>query len=127
MKKVLFIDRDGTLINEAPPTYQIDSFEKLEFYPDMFAYMRRIASEMDYELVMISNQDGLGTEAFPEDTFSPVQNFIMKSLAKRSDSFQPVFFRSHFCCRQCTYPQAQYRACSHNILKAVTTTLPTVL
>ena len=69
MKKILFIDRDGTLIDEAPPTYQIDSFEKLTFYPDMFTYMRRIAGEMDFELVMVSNQDGLGTASFPENTF----------------------------------------------------------
>ena len=64
MKKVLFIDRDGTLIKEAPPTYQIDSFSKLEFYPHVFEYMRRIATEFDYELVMVSNQDGLGYDCF---------------------------------------------------------------
>ena len=56
-KKVLFIDRDGTLIKEAPPTYQLDSFSKLEFYPDMFFYMRKIATKLDYELVIITNQD----------------------------------------------------------------------
>ncbi len=72
MKRVLFIDRDGTLINEAPPTYQIDSFSKVTFYPQVFHYMRRIATELDYELVMVSNQDGLGTAIFPEDTFWPV-------------------------------------------------------
>ena len=66
MKRVLFIDRDGTLIDEAPPTYQIDNFSKLSFYPHMFQYMRAIATELDYELVMVSNQDGLGTPAFPE-------------------------------------------------------------
>ncbi len=64
MKKVLFVDRDGTLINEAPPTYQIDAFEKLSFYPDAITYMRRIATEFDYELIMVSNQDGLGTAIF---------------------------------------------------------------
>jgi imidazoleglycerol-phosphate dehydratase/histidinol-phosphatase len=62
--RVLFIDRDGTLIKEAPPTYQIDSFSKVEFYPHMFKYMNKIASELDYELVMVSNQDGLGTPLF---------------------------------------------------------------
>jgi imidazoleglycerol-phosphate dehydratase/histidinol-phosphatase len=67
MKKILFIDRDGTLINEAPPTYQIDSFDKLEFFPGMFTWMGRIARELDFELVMISNQDGLGTSSFPEE------------------------------------------------------------
>ena len=80
MKKVLFIDRDGTLIKEAPPTYQIDSFEKLEFYPGMFTWLSRIAKEFDYELVMPTNQDGLGTAAFPEETFWPVHNFILKNL-----------------------------------------------
>ena len=61
-KKVLFIDRDGTLIEEFPPTYQIDSFTKLIFYPHVFKYMTKIAEELDYELVLVSNQDGMGTE-----------------------------------------------------------------
>ena len=69
MKRILFIDRDGTLINEAPPTYQIDSFEKLEFYPHALEFMIKIAQEFDYELVMVTNQDGLGTSSFPEVTF----------------------------------------------------------
>ena len=69
MKKILFIDRDGTLINEAPPTYQMDSFEKLVFYKDMFFYLRKIAAELDYELLMVTNQDGLGT-AFYYDKFA---------------------------------------------------------
>ena len=84
-KRVLFIDRDGTLIKEAPPTYQIDSWEKLEFYPDAFKYMSRIAAELDYELVMVSNQDGLGTESFPEHTFWPIQNFIQKSFENEAE------------------------------------------
>ncbi|MEO6452900.1 MAG: bifunctional histidinol-phosphatase/imidazoleglycerol-phosphate dehydratase HisB [Ginsengibacter sp.] len=92
MKKVLFIDRDGTLIKEAPPTYKIDSFLKLEFYPHMFEYMRRIANECDYELVLMSNQDGLGTADFPEDTFWPVQNFIMKSLENEGIHFSAIHF-----------------------------------
>ena len=92
MKRVLFIDRDGTLINEAPPTYQIDSFSKLTFYPDMFKYMRAIASELDYELVMVSNQDGLGTDVFPEDTFYPVHDFIMKSLQNEGIHFSAQHF-----------------------------------
>ena len=83
MKRVLFIDRDGTLINEAPPTYQIDSFDKLTFYPHVFEYMGRIARELDYELVMISNQDGLGTPSFPEENFLPLHNLIMKTLEGR--------------------------------------------
>jgi len=90
MKRVLFIDRDGTLINEAPPTYQLDSFDKLTFYPDMFFYMRKIATELDYELVMVTNQDGLGTAIFPEDTFWPLQNFVMKSLENEGIQFSEV-------------------------------------
>lgn len=90
MKKVLFIDRDGTLIKEVPPTYQIDSFEKLEFYPDMFTWMSRIAKELDFELVMVSNQDGLGTDSFPEETFTPVQNFILKTLANEGIAFSEI-------------------------------------
>ncbi|MFN8251468.1 MAG: bifunctional histidinol-phosphatase/imidazoleglycerol-phosphate dehydratase HisB [Ferruginibacter sp.] len=90
MKRVLFIDRDGTLIKEAPPTYQLDDFGKLEFYPDMFWYMRKIAAELDYELVMVTNQDGLGTSSFPEDTFWPVHNLVMKSLENENIHFTEV-------------------------------------
>ena len=95
-KKVLFIDRDGTLIKEAPPTYQLDSFSKLEFYPDMFYYMRKIATELDYELVMITNQDGLGTVSFPEDTFWPVHQLIMSSLENEQIHFDEVFIDKTF-------------------------------
>lgn len=91
MKKILFIDRDGTLIKEKPPTYQIDSFEKLEFYPDMFVWLKRIATELDFELVIVTNQDGLGTNSFPEDSFWPVQNLIMKTLANEGIHFSNVF------------------------------------
>jgi len=90
-KKILFIDRDGTLINEAPPTYQLDSFAKLVFYPGMFRYMRLIASRLDYELVMVTNQDGLGTPAFPEETFWPVHNLVMQSLEGEDIRFSKVF------------------------------------
>ncbi|MGZ8541951.1 MAG: HAD-IIIA family hydrolase, partial [Chitinophagaceae bacterium] len=90
-KRVLFIDRDGTLINEAPPTYQLDSFDKLTFYPHMFEYMGRIARELDYELVMVTNQDGLGTTAFPEDTFRPLHDLVMKSLEGEGIYFSKVF------------------------------------
>ena len=89
-KKILFIDRDGVLIKEAPPTYQLDSFDKLEFYPGMFEYLHKIANEMEYELVMVTNQDGLGTEIFPENTFWPVHNFVLKSLANESIHFSEV-------------------------------------
>jgi imidazoleglycerol-phosphate dehydratase / histidinol-phosphatase len=90
MKRILFIDRDGTLINEAPPTYQLDSFDKLTFYPHMFEYMSRIAREMDYELVMVTNQDGLGTNSFPENTFWPLHNLVMKSLEGEGIRFSAV-------------------------------------
>jgi imidazoleglycerol-phosphate dehydratase / histidinol-phosphatase len=90
MKRILFIDRDGTLIKEAPPTYQLDAFSKLEFYPDMFLYMRKIAEELDYELVMVTNQDGLGTASFPEDTFWPVHNLVMTSLVNENIHFSEV-------------------------------------
>ena len=90
MKRILFIDRDGTLINEAPPNYQIDSFEKLEFYPHAFEFMTKIAKEFDYELVMVTNQDGLGTSSFPENTFWTVQNFVMKALENEGIHFSAV-------------------------------------
>ncbi len=95
-KKVLFIDRDGTLINEAPPTYQLDSFDKLTFYPDVFWYMRKIATRLDFELVMVTNQDGMGTDSFTEDTFHPVHNFVMKSFENEGVHFQKVFIDRSF-------------------------------
>lgn len=96
MKRILFIDRDGTLIKEAPPSYQIDSFEKLIFYPGVFEYMGRIAREFDYELLMVTNQDGLGTKSFPEDTFWPVQNFVMQTLAGEGILFSDVYIDKTF-------------------------------
>ncbi len=95
-KRILFIDRDGTLIKEAPPTYQIDSWEKLEFYPEAFTYMSKIAAELDYELVMVSNQDGLGTDSFPEHTFWPIQNFIVKSFENEGVHFAASYFDRTF-------------------------------
>ena len=80
MKKVLFIDRDGTLILE-PPDEQIDSFEKLDYYPGVFTWLGKIASETDFELVMVTNQDGLGTDRFPENTFWPAHNKMVAALA----------------------------------------------
>ena len=100
MKRILFIDRDGTLIKEAPPSYQIDSFEKLEFYPGMFEYMGRIAREFDYELLMVTNQDGLGTKSFPEDTFWPVQNFVVKALEGEGIRFTAVYIDKTFALEQ---------------------------
>jgi imidazoleglycerol-phosphate dehydratase / histidinol-phosphatase len=96
MKRVLFIDRDGTLIKEAPPTYQLDSFDKLTFYPHMFEYMKRIANELDYELVMPTNQDGMGTPSFPEETFWPLHNFVIKSLEGEGIHFSDVLIDRTF-------------------------------
>jgi imidazoleglycerol-phosphate dehydratase/histidinol-phosphatase len=90
MKRILFIDRDGTLIRESPPTYQIDDFSKLEFYPGVFEFMGRIAREMQYELVMVTNQDGLGKPAFPENAFWPVQDFVMHCFANEGIHFSAV-------------------------------------
>lgn len=90
MRKVLFIDRDGTLIKEAPPTYQVDSFEKLAFYPDMFTWIKKIALELDFELVMVTNQDGLGTAAYPEETFWPIQNFILQTFENEGIVFSSI-------------------------------------
>ena len=88
-KKVLFIDRDGTLIRETEDE-QIDSFEKLVFYPKALAYLPKIAKELDYELVMITNQDGLGTPSLPEEDFWPVHNFIMRSFENEGVIFDEV-------------------------------------
>jgi len=93
--KVLFIDRDGTLIRE-PADEQIDAFEKLEFYPGIFTYLGKIARELSYELVMVTNQDGLGTDAYPEDTFWPVQDFIMATLEKEDIVFKDVLIDKTF-------------------------------
>ncbi|WP_370397945.1 bifunctional histidinol-phosphatase/imidazoleglycerol-phosphate dehydratase HisB [Tenacibaculum dicentrarchi] len=86
MKKVLFIDRDGTLIKE-PADEQTDSFEKLEFYPKVFQGLSKIAKELDFELVLVTNQDGLGTEVYPENTFWPVHNFVMRTLKEEGIVF----------------------------------------
>ena len=95
MKKVLFIDRDGTIITETIDE-QIDAFEKIMFYPKAFTYLGKIAKELDYELVMITNQDGLGTEAFPEESFWPVHNFILKSFENEGVIFDKVFMDRTF-------------------------------
>ncbi len=94
-KKVLFIDRDGTIIKETADE-QIDAFEKMIFYPKAFTYLGKIAKELDYELVMITNQDGLGTDIFPEDTFWPVHNFIIKSFENEGVVFDNVFIDRTF-------------------------------
>ena len=95
-KKVLFIDRDGTLVLEPPVDYQLDSLEKLEFYPKVFQYMAKIANELDYELVMVTNQDGLGTDSFPEDTFWPAQNKIISAFEKEGVVFSEILIDKSF-------------------------------
>lgn len=95
MKKVLFIDRDGTLIIE-PEDEQIDSLEKLEYYPGVFRYLSRIASELEYELVMVTNQDGLGTDSFPEETFWPAQNKIIRALENEGIHFSEILIDRSF-------------------------------
>ncbi len=94
-RKILFIDRDGTLVNE-PPDYQLDAFDKLSFYPGVFQYLGKIASELDFELVMVTNQDGLGTESFPEQTFWPVQDFILKTFENEGIVFSEVIIDRTF-------------------------------
>lgn len=96
MKKVLFIDRDGTLVIEPPLDYQLDSFEKLEFYPGVFQWLSKIATELEYELVMVTNQDGLGTDSFPEVSFWPVQNLILKSFENEGVNFSEVLIDKSF-------------------------------
>ena len=95
MKKILFIDRDGTMVLE-PNDYQLDSFEKLEFYPNAFQYLGKIAKELDFELVMVTNQDGLGTDSFPEETFWPTQNFILKAFENEGITFDEIFIDRSF-------------------------------
>jgi len=86
-KRVLFIDRDGTLIKEVPPFYQVDSLDKVTFYPHVFKYMGKIAEELDYELVLVSNQDGLGTAVFTEEQFWPAHHLVMTSFANEDVVF----------------------------------------
>ena len=95
-KKVLFIDRDGTLVIEPPLDYQLDAFEKLEFYPKMFRNLSFIADKLDFELAMVTNQDGLGTDSFPEDTFWPVHNLVMNTLKGEGIEFDEVFIDRSF-------------------------------
>ncbi len=96
MQKVLFIDRDGTLIQEPQPDQQVDSLEKLEFLPKAISAMRKLAEETDYELVMVTNQDGLGTTAFPEATFWPAHEKMLKTLAGENVHFSAIHIDRHF-------------------------------
>jgi imidazoleglycerol-phosphate dehydratase/histidinol-phosphatase len=95
MKKILFIDRDGTMVLE-PNDYQLDSFEKLEFYPKAFQYLGKIAAELDFELVMVTNQDGLGTDSHPEINFWPVHNLVMKAYENEGVVFSEVLIDKTF-------------------------------
>ena len=95
MKHVLFIDRDGTIIRE-PEDEQIDSFEKLEFVPGAISALSFLRQHTDYEFVMVSNQDGLGTDSFPEETFWPVHNFILQTLEGEGVTFDNILVDRHF-------------------------------
>jgi imidazoleglycerol-phosphate dehydratase/histidinol-phosphatase len=96
MKKILFIDRDGTLVIEPETDYQIDSLEKLEFYPGVFQNLAKIAKELDYGLVMVTNQDGLGTESFPYEAFLPVQNKIVRAFENEGIIFEDIYIDKSF-------------------------------
>ncbi len=94
-RKVLFIDRDGTLCLE-PEDYQVDSFEKLRFYPGAFKYLTKIAEELDFDLVMVTNQDGLGTDSHPEENFWPVHNFLINAFEAEGVVFKEVIIDKTF-------------------------------
>ncbi|MCI7070949.1 MAG: bifunctional histidinol-phosphatase/imidazoleglycerol-phosphate dehydratase HisB [Bacteroides pyogenes] len=95
-KKVLFIDRDGTLVVEPPVDCQLDSLEKLEFYPKVFRNLGFIRSRLDFEFVMVTNQDGLGTSSFPEDTFWPAHHLILKTLEGEGVTFDNILIDRSF-------------------------------
>lgn len=96
MQKVLFVDRDGTLVIEPPVDYQLDSLEKLEFYPGVFQAMAKIARELEYKIVMVTNQDGMGTDSFPEDTFWPAQNKIIQAFENEGVVFDEILIDRSF-------------------------------
>ncbi len=96
MKRALFIDRDGTLVLEPPVDYQLDSLEKLEFYPKVFRNLHFIRTHLDFEFVMVTNQDGLGTDSFPEDTFWPAHNKMMKALEGEDILFDDILIDRSF-------------------------------
>lgn len=95
-KRALFIDRDGTLVIEPPVDYQLDSFDKLEFYPKVIRNLYFIRKQLDFEWVMVTNQDGLGTPSFPEETFWPVHNLIMKTLKGEGIVFEDILIDRSF-------------------------------
>ncbi len=94
--KVLFIDRDGTIIVEPPTDFQVDSIDKLEFIPGAIVGLHRIATELDYLLVMVTNQDGLGTDSFPENTFWPAHNLMLKILESENVKFHEILIDQSF-------------------------------
>lgn len=96
MKKVLFIDRDGTLVIEPLIDKQLDSLQKLEFFPGVFNGLSRIYNELDFELIIVSNQDGLGTDSFPEDTFWPPQNKMIQAFKNEGIEFDEQHFDPTF-------------------------------
>lgn len=96
MPKVLFIDRDGTIIIEPPVDFQVDSLEKLEFLPKAISNLRKISEENQFELAMVTNQDGLGTSSFPEDTFWPAHLKMMRTLENENVHFHEVFIDKTF-------------------------------
>ena len=96
MKKVLFIDRDGTLIREPQTDYQVDSLEKFSFYPGVIRYLIKIIQELDYVLVMVTNQDGLGTDSYPEETFWPYQELAVKTLSEQGIKFEDIYIDRSF-------------------------------
>jgi imidazoleglycerol-phosphate dehydratase/histidinol-phosphatase len=95
-KKILFIDRDGTIIIEPPIDKQVDSLEKLEFLPGAITNLSKIARELDYKLVMVTNQDGMGTDSFPENTFWPAQNKMLKILEGEGVVFDEIHIDKSF-------------------------------
>jgi len=96
MKKVLFIDRDGTLIVEPQDNWQVDSFEKLDYYPGGFSGLSQIAAHLDYELVMVTNQDGLGLESYPEEIFSSIQEKVLNTFKNEGIIFKKIFIDRSF-------------------------------
>ena len=108
MKKVLFIDRDGTLTIE-PNDFQLDTIDKLVFYPCVFQYLGNIVRDLDYELVMVTNQDGLGSESYPEADFWPAQNFLINTFKNEGIIFEKVFIDN-------TFPKYELSSCAFSHL-----------
>jgi len=96
MQKILFIDRDGTLIDEPKDNFQVDAFEKLKFLPNVISYLKKIVEETDFKLVMITNQDGLGTKSFPEKTFWPTHNLMLDIFKNEGIIFDEVLIDKTF-------------------------------